>query len=62
MEDAKWATAIKTLVLAAIFGGFIEFIQWKFFTYRSAEWWDFTCDMAGACMAVFAYLLLPLKK
>ncbi|MCZ4242868.1 VanZ family protein [Pedobacter punctiformis] len=51
-------TIFKILLINAIIGGGIELLQWKVFTYRSAEWWDFTCDMLGACMAVFSYVLL----
>lgn len=40
-----------------VFGGFIELLQWKVFTYRSADWWDFFCDATGAGMATFSYLL-----
>ncbi|KLT65310.1 VanZ family protein [Pedobacter sp. BMA] len=51
-------TIFKILCINAIIGGGIELLQWKVFTYRSAEWWDFGCDMLGACMAVFSYVLL----
>ncbi len=51
-------TIFKILLINAIIGGTIEILQWKVFTYRSAEWWDFACDMLGALMAVFSYVLL----
>nr|WP_199158017.1 VanZ family protein [Pedobacter sp. ASV2] len=51
-------TIFKILLINALIGGGIELLQWKVFTYRSAEWWDFACDMIGACMAVFSYVLL----
>ena len=51
-------TIFKILLINAIIGGTIELLQWKVFVYRSAEWWDFTCDMTGALMAVFSYVLL----
>ncbi|QIL39164.1 glycine cleavage system protein H [Pedobacter sp. HDW13] len=51
-------TIFKILLINAIIGGAIEILQWKVFTYRSAEWWDFACDMLGALMAVFSYVLL----
>ncbi|SES14494.1 VanZ family protein [Pedobacter rhizosphaerae] len=51
-------TIFKILLINAVIGGGIEVLQWKVFTYRSAEWWDFTCDMLGALMAVFSYVLL----
>jgi len=54
----RYLTILKIVVLTAALGGGIELVQWKFFTYRSAEWWDFGCDMMGVFMGVFSYVLL----
>ena len=51
-------TIFKIISITAIIGGGIELLQWKVFTYRSAEWWDFICDMIGTFMGVFSYILL----
>ena len=51
-------TIVKILLINIVIGGGIELLQWKVFTYRSAEWWDFFSDMIGAGMGVFSYLLL----
>lgn len=51
-------TIMKIILLTGALGGGIEILQWKVFTYRSAEWWDFVCDMTGVAMAIFSYLLL----
>lgn len=51
-------TIFKIIVITAALGGGIELLQWEIFTYRSAEWWDFGCDMIGVCMGVFSYVLL----
>lgn len=51
-------TIFKIILVTAILGGGIELLQWKVFTYRSAEWWDFACDMMGVTMGVFSYILL----
>ena len=51
-------TIFKVIIISAIIGGGIELLQWKVFTYRSAEWWDFICDMIGALMGIFSYVLL----
>jgi VanZ family protein len=51
-------TIFKIIIINALIGGTIELLQWKIFTYRSAEWWDFSCDMLGALMGVFSYILL----
>jgi hypothetical protein len=42
-------------------GGGIELLQWKVFTYRDGDWWDFFVDMVGYGMGVFGYLLLHRK-
>jgi len=55
-------TILKIILLAAFVGGGIEFLQYFFFTYRSAEWWDFGCDMIGVFMGVFSYVLLHNSK
>jgi VanZ family protein len=51
-------TIFKIIIINAVIGGGIELLQLYVFTYRSAEWWDFTCDMLGALMGVFSYILL----
>jgi VanZ family protein len=51
-------TIFKIIVITAALGAGIEMLQWKFFSYRSAEWWDFGCDMGGVFMGVFSYVLL----
>lgn len=51
-------TIFKIIVITALLGAGIELLQWKFFSYRSAEWWDFGCDMIGVFMGVFSYVLL----
>jgi VanZ family protein len=54
-------TILKIIFVTAFIGGSIEILQLFFFTYRSAEWWDFGCDMIGVSMAVFSYVLLHKK-
>ncbi len=51
-------TILKIFIITAIIGALIELLQWKVFTYRSAEWWDLFCDMLGVSMGVFGYVLL----
>lgn len=55
-------TIFKIILISAVIGGGIELLQWKVFTYRSAEWWDFACDMIGTFMGVFSYILLHLSN
>lgn len=40
-----------------LFGGAIELLQWKVFTYRSAEWNDLFCDVLGSLMGIFSILV-----
>ena len=51
-------TIFTIILVTAGIGLAIELIQWKFFPYRSAEPWDFGCDMLGVFMAVFSYVVL----
>ncbi|MFN0293767.1 VanZ family protein [Pedobacter helvus] len=51
-------TIFKIIMISVVIGGGIELLQWKMFTYRSAEWWDFASDMIGCLMGVFSYVLL----
>lgn len=55
-------TIFKIIMISVVVGGGIELLQWRFFTYRSAEWWDFACDMIGCFMGVFSYVLLHLSN
>ncbi|TKC01125.1 VanZ family protein [Pedobacter cryophilus] len=54
-------TIVKILLINVALGGGIELLQWKVFTYRSADWWDFFADMTGLGMGIFSYLLLHRK-
>lgn len=51
-------TIVKIILVTSLFGAGIEFLQWKVFTYRSADWWDLFADMTGVGMGVFSYVLL----
>ncbi|WP_256011154.1 VanZ family protein [Desertivirga xinjiangensis] len=51
-------TIVKILLVTAFLGAGIEILQWKVFTYRSAEWWDLFCDMVGVGMGIFSYIFL----
>lgn len=44
--------------ISSFFGGLIEILQWKVFTYRDGDWWDFFCDVTGVLMGVFGYIFL----
>jgi VanZ family protein len=54
----RFFTILKIIFLTAAIGAGIEIMQLEFFSYRSAEFWDFGCDMLGVMMAVFSYILL----
>lgn len=59
--EYRFLTIVKIVIINVLLGGGIELLQWKVFTYRSAEWWDFFSDMLGLGMGVFSYLLLHRK-
>jgi VanZ family protein len=48
--------AVVTIV-AIFYGGLIEILQLKVFTWRSADWNDLFCDVLGICMGVFGVML-----
>lgn len=56
--EYRFITILKIFFISATLGGFIEFMQWEWFTYRSAEWWDFFCDLLGVAMGTFSYVFL----
>lgn len=61
----QFSIFFRVLAIAIFFALLTEFLQWKFFTYRSAEWWDLFANFTGIGMAAFAYLtlhLFPRKK
>ncbi len=51
-------TVVKILIVTTLLGGSIELLQWKIFTYRSADWWDLFADMTGVGMGIFSYMIL----
>ncbi len=54
----SWRISTRVVIFSCLFALFTEFLQWKVFTYRSAEAWDLFADAVGTGMGVFAYLLL----
>lgn len=54
----RFITIAKIVFLSFSLGAVVELLQWKVFTYRSGDWWDFFCDTVGVGMAVFSYLIL----
>lgn len=51
-------TIVKILLVTSFLGAGIEILQWKVFTYRSADFWDFFTDMTGVGMGIFSYIFL----
>jgi VanZ family protein len=51
-------TIVKILFITAALGAGIEILQWKVFTYRSADIWDLFTDMVGVGMGIFGYIFL----
>src|SRR4051812_45670511 len=50
-------TVLKIILLAVALGASTELLQWKVFTYRSGDWWDFFADTLGVAMGTFSYLI-----
>lgn len=48
---------IAAIVLLILFGGAIEVLQWKVFTYRSGDWADLFADSLGTFMGAFSVLV-----
>lgn len=51
-------TSLKVILASSSLAILTEFLQWKFFVYRSGDLWDLFADTVGTGMGVFAYLLL----
>ena len=49
---------LRVLAVSIVFALLTEFLQWKVFTYRSAEMWDLLANFTGIGMACFAYICL----
>lgn len=58
-KQVRLHLAVLVILLAGmfLFGGTIELLQWKVFTYRSGEWNDLFCDMLGSLMGIFSILV-----
>lgn len=54
----RMLTIVKILLVTATLGAGIEILQWKVFTYRSADIWDFFTGMVGVGMGIFSYIFL----
>ncbi len=55
-------TLLKIAAFTFVFGGGIEIMQWKIFTYRAGDWWDLFADMLGVFMAMFSYIMVHRKN
>ena len=49
---------LRVIAISIAFALLTEFLQWKVFTYRSAELWDLLANFTGIGMACFAYICL----
>jgi VanZ family protein len=53
----SFAIVISVLAIIFLYGGAIELLQWKLFTYRSGDWNDLFCDLLGSLMGIFSVLI-----
>jgi hypothetical protein len=52
--------ALLIFAIAIIYGGSIELLQWKVFTWRDGDWNDLFADSVGAGMGLFGVLITSL--
>ena len=45
------------LMVAIAYGGIIELLQWKVFTWRDGDWADFFSDAIGGSMGAFSIIV-----
>ena len=50
------------LLATVLIGGMIEILQFAVTNYRSASWFDFFADMAGAAAGLLAFNMLVAEK
>ncbi|MFA9371692.1 MAG: VanZ family protein [Labilibaculum antarcticum] len=50
------------ILLIAIYGGLIEFLQQNYFINRSGDYWDLTADILGGVFATIMYSWLKKQK
>jgi len=50
------------LFISILIGGLIEILQFAITNYRSASWFDFLADMAGAAAGLLAFNMLVAGK
>ena len=51
---------VMVFVIAVAYGGSIELLQWKVFTWRDGDWNDLFADSLGAGMGLFGVLITAL--
>jgi VanZ family protein len=51
------SVVISVMAIMFLYGGAIELLQWKLFTYRSGDWNDLFCDLLGSLMGIFSVLI-----
>lgn len=50
------------LLLIAIYGGLIEYLQQNYFIHRSGDYWDLAADILGGIFAIIMYPWLKKQK
>jgi VanZ family protein len=57
MHRIPYKPLIIILIISTLFGGLIELLQLKVFTWRDGDWADFFADAVGASMGAFGIWL-----
>ncbi|WP_321319743.1 VanZ family protein [Labilibaculum sp.] len=50
------------LLLIALYGGLIEYLQQNYFVHRSGDYWDLFADIFGGVIAILIYPWLKKQK
>lgn len=56
-KKISFGILVIVVLLMSAFGGLIEILQWKVFTYRGGEWADLFADVVGIGMGAFGVYL-----
>lgn len=62
IKHFSWSIFFVCAFISIILSSFTEFLQWKYFVYRSAELFDLLANFLGIGMSSFCYLLFSSKK
>lgn len=60
LGNVSQKTRLVGIAVSIVYGGLVELLQLKVFTYRGADWFDLIADVMGTLIA--AWLYLPISR